>query len=414
MQKIKEPRTPPMNIFTTVRKFLIVVISLSALGQIHAQEPVQWRVQTTMDNQIFPSLVYAMANLKTQTVAVGNHTARQVPADMAPLQTFAKKPLRVSFSRLAPGSRATIKIKENAIMESLSTSVNLSRERDFSLTLNFKYDAMLGIRQSKPLNVEISVSIDGAPARVQTTILTIRPLNDCPYFTVTSPSKGTGYDLSWMFAAYVNEDHPLVDQVLKAALATKIVNQFDGYQSKDIDQVRNQVRAVWAALCLRGVTYSNITTTANRSEITFSQHVRLLGESIKSDQANCVDGSVLIASVLEKIGIETELVKVPGHMFIRFWLDPWLDTKSRHYVCLETTMMGDGFPLPPKTPKARALEVANASYERSWNYANENFSKNESNLNSPPDAGYRIINIADSRKRGIIPIPEPRIFATPR
>ncbi len=67
-----------------------------------------------------------------------------------------------------------------------------------------------------------------------------------------------------------------------------------------------------------GVRCFCITANANRSDVALSQHVRLVGESSKSNQANCVDGSVLIASVLEKIGIETDLVKVPGQMFVRF------------------------------------------------------------------------------------------------
>ena len=33
-----------------------------------------------------------------------------------------------------------------------------------------------------------------------------------------------------MFAAYVNENHPYLDKILKEALATKITDAFDGYQ----------------------------------------------------------------------------------------------------------------------------------------------------------------------------------------
>jgi hypothetical protein len=88
-------------------------------------------------------------------------------------------------------------------------------------------------------------------------------VNDCPYFFVTQKASGRGYDLSWMFAAYVNEDHPLVDEVLKIALSTGVVRSFDGYQSRDIDQVRTQVRAVWTALSLMGIRYSSITASAS-------------------------------------------------------------------------------------------------------------------------------------------------------
>ena len=182
---------------------------------------------------------------------------------------------------------------------------------------------------------------------------------------------------------------------------------FNGYQSKDIDQVRSQVRAIWAALSAMGIRYSSITATANRSDVALSQHVRLVGESSKSNQANCVDGSVLIASVLEKIGIETDLIKVPGHMFVRFWLDPWQGDK-KSYCCLETTLLGDGF-VAKGTPRSAALAAADISYVKAWTDGNDAFDKVREKFASEPTV-YKIINVGEGRKRGIIPLP----FSIPR
>jgi hypothetical protein len=344
-----------------------------------------------------------MANLRTETFAAGGRSIRAVPPELAAPQSLAKQPFAVRFSQPAPGSKASIRVKCDEIMEPLSlANIDLGKTQTVPLSVHFNYDALVRVRQSKPVNVDVSVSIDGGPFRRKTKTITVRTVNDCPYFYVTG--KG-GYDLSWMFAAYVNEDHPMVDDVLKMALSTNIVRAFDGYQSKNIDQVRDQVRAVWTALSLMGTRYSSITTTANRSEIAYSQHVRLLGESSKARQANCVDGSVLISSVLEKIGIQTELVKVPGHMFVRFWLDPWMGEEKRHYCCLETTMLGDGFPLPPKSPKAHAIQVAGESYVKAWNYANSAFDKTREKFNEANQADFKLISIGQARKRGIIPIP---------
>lgn len=391
--------------FQMIQQFVIISCLFGSVSAIRAAEPVTWLVLSSMDDQVFPSLVYSMANLKKETVKAGGKSVYRTPADMAIFQTFAKTPLAIRFSRLAPGSRASVRVKADAVMEPLSMSVDLTKTQLLKLPVAFRYDALLTIRQSKPVDISISVSVDGGPYRSQTKTVTFRSVNECPYFVFTSPAEDRGYDLRWMFAAYVNEDHPLVDQILKDALGTKIVTSFDGYQSKNVDQVRAQVRAVWTALCLRGVRYSSITASANRSAIARSQHVRLLDESVKSDQANCVDGSVLIASVLEKIGIETALVKIPGHMFLQFWLDPWLGDARKHYVCLETTLMGEGFPLPAKSTKSKAIEVADASYVRAWTLANQTFDKNSKNIHSNSDGGFGLINITEARKRGIIPIP---------
>ena len=53
----------------------------------------------------------------------------------------------------------------------------------------------------------------------------------------------------------------------------------------------------------------------------FSQRVRFLAETWDDRSANCVDGSVLIASVLQRIGLRSFLVLVPGHAFVGFYTD---------------------------------------------------------------------------------------------
>src|SRR5207244_4118201 len=138
----------------------------------------------------------------------------------------------------------------------------------------------------------------------------------------------------------------------------------------------------------------SITASANGSDIAFSQHVRLVGESSKANQANCADGSVLIASVLEKIGLETDLIKVPGHMFVRFWLDPW-EGDRKHYCCLETTLLGEGFP-PPKSPRSQALQAAEKSYVHAWTHANDVFDKERGKFTTD-SSDYKIINVGEAR-----------------
>src|SRR4029077_17901195 len=115
-------------------------------------------------------------------------------------------------------------------------------------------------------------------------------------------------DVSYVFAGYVNEQHPFVDKVLREALDRGIVDSFTGYQSQDSNEVYRQVYALWDALGERDVRYSNITTSAAENQVISSQHVRLIDESINNAQANCVDGSVLFASLLRKIDIEPVLV----------------------------------------------------------------------------------------------------------
>lgn len=64
--------------------------------------------------------------------------------------------------------------------------------------------------------------------------------------------------------------------------------------------------------------------------------MRFIDESLGNTQANCVDGTVLFASVLRKIGIEPSLVTVPGHMFLGFDLNE----AGTGQAYLETTLLG--------------------------------------------------------------------------
>jgi hypothetical protein len=159
-----------------------------------------------------------------------------------------------------------------------------------------------------------------------------------PFYESTSLS-GKPQDLSYLFAGYVNESHPFIQKVLQEALQYKAVNGFYGYQVGP-EGVRLQVFALWNVLQREHFHYSSITTpsAASPSGHVYSQAVRFMGQSIDSQQANCVDGSVLFASILYKIGIEPVLVLKPGHMFVGYYID----RNHKQFEFLESTMLGAG------------------------------------------------------------------------
>jgi hypothetical protein len=128
-----------------------------------------------------------------------------------------------------------------------------------------------------------------------------------------------------------------VDKVLKEALATRLINQFAAYQGSSDDVVR-EVFAVWAALQARGIHYSTVTTTPGGTQTVYHPNVRFIEESLQNEQANCVDGSVLFASILRKLGMRTFLVTVPGHMY----MGVYLAGKGDDRIAIETTMIGAG------------------------------------------------------------------------
>ncbi len=208
--------------------------------------------------------------------------------------------------------------------------------------------------------VTYRVSFEDEEPEEETVTMTLRSINDCPFAVIWDEENAM--DTSFMFAAYVNEQHPFVDKILREALDRGIVDSFTGYQSGDPAMVYKQVYAVWDALSQRDVRYSSITASAAANEIVRSQHVRLIDESINNAQANCVDGSVLLASLLRKIEIQPALVFVPGHCYVAFALDP----EGKEWAGLETTLLGS--PLADSPTIVDLKDVVDKKWvgERSW------------------------------------------------
>ena len=271
--------------------------------------------------------------------------------------------------------------------------------------IKYKYDALAKRSQPGPITVTYKVEVGDDEAEETSKTLTLRSINDCPFTLVEDDNA---VDVCFMFAAYVNEQHPYVDKLLREALNTKVVDSFTGYQAKDKAEVYRQVYAIWEALNRRDVRYSDITTSSAESQTVSSQHVRLIDESINNAQANCVDGSVLMASVLRKVGIEPFLIMVPGHCYLGFALDP----EGEEIVALETTLLGS-------SPDGDAVEIEGApeivSEERqgakSWKtftaalaMGSADLKENADKFKQNDDADYQIISVMAARKLGILPI----------
>ena len=184
--------------------------------------------------------------------------------------------------------------------------------------LDWTAPQLISLTSPTPARIEFSMRRDGRDVGTRDANVIVHPLDEALYFVRDGADT---VDLSWIFAAYVNEHDDVVEHVIDRAQASGIVDSFDGYASTDPDHVYRQVWAVWHALSERGIRYSNADPAIERGPKVFSQRVRFLRETWNDRSANCIDGSVLIASVLQRIGIRSFLVLVPGHAFIGFYVD---------------------------------------------------------------------------------------------
>lgn len=275
----------------------------------------------------------------------------------------------------------------------------------------WNYDALHKVIEQRPATVTVRVTVNGEELPEVNETVVLRSINDCPYYILFDEEGEEIDDLSFMFAAYVNENHPWIDGLLKDALdAAKeadIIQSFDGYQSGDSDVVLAQVFAVWNALQRRGIKYSSITTTTP-SKFAVCQSVRFLDDSVQNAQANCVDGSVLMASILRKIGLDVQLVMVPGHCFLAFSDG---DGDDSTLFGLETTMLGQDNLKPvkalaklPAKAKAKEFAASHGTFLNALQAGKENLEKHWDAFQSGEDPDIQLISIEEAREMGIAPL----------
>jgi hypothetical protein len=367
---------------------LCLVPFLPLFSQQHINSNIAtWEAKLEFDRELYPSYILTVSGPRENVEIPKDYIGD--PAGIA----------EVWIVPSVPNAKVHVDISIDGWASPSELDTTLTRVgTGYRLAPYIRYDFVQLARtnQSYPAMIRYAVSVNGVDLGWDQIPIRVRSVNDVPFY-VESDLTGESQDLSAIFAGFVNERHPAVQQILQEALNLKAVQRFVGYTENPAD-VGLQVIAIWYALQRRGVRYSNATTpsAASLSGRVYSQAVRFIDESIDSQQANCVDGSVLFASVLYKIGIHPILVRTPEHMFVGYWLDE----EHSAYEFLETTLLGEG--RRPGSLKESANRIL-----RAVEFANKVFNENVQPAVEKDEPGYFIIDIAEIRKLGINAIPRP-------
>jgi hypothetical protein len=154
--------------------------------------------------------------------------------------------------------------------------------------------------------------------------------------TVLDPKTGRYQDLTQYFGAFVTPNDPMVMAFLAKVRDHHPGKQLAGYQG-DRAGVVAQVKAVYEAVAAEvDVSYVNSTIAFSPTDTVAVQRVRLPRDVLADGAANCIDGTVLLASLLEAMSLNPGIVTVPGHAFLAF--EEWADSGDWKFV--ETTMLG--------------------------------------------------------------------------
>jgi len=126
--------------------------------------------------------------------------------------------------------------------------------------------------------------------------------------------------LPQILASFVTPNHPSVNLIVtKAAAVLKQLtgsSAFTEYQTDNVTNVVKQVAAVYGALHNENIIYRALPASFSET----GQRVTLPAQVLSSKLGNCIELSVLYASVLESIGINTGIIIQQGHAYLAVWL----------------------------------------------------------------------------------------------
>jgi len=186
-------------------------------------------------------------------------------------------------------------------------------------------------------------------------------------------------------AAWVTPTDPKVEKLIRsAANYTKNGITESGYKKDQLNDkdgsVWDRLQAVWQAEAKDyNLTYVSTMVAFGPNTI---QRIRLPSEVLDQASGNCMETSILFAAAAEAMSLESNLIRIPGHMYVGVRMD---QTNANYYF-IETTLIG-------RSSFADAVK----SGEKEWNDALPHFQAKEE--------GYRWITVQDAWGKGIMPIP---------
>ncbi len=347
----------------------LAVLLLGAAAVARAAAP-GWSVEITPEGELFPVLDLSQRAPESATSPGGGNglVIVRVRGDAA-----------ASHVRLALDTEG---LREPAIVEA-----DVASGATLELRPRLDWDTAWLSRLEAPTRQPLQITIECAGCTAETREIPVRvhPLDDALYFVREGRER---IDLGWVFAAYVDPGDPVVTSIVDAA------RESDAAFDRPVDDAGTNVAkalAIWRALARHGLRYADGDPALSRGPVIYSQRVRLLGEVWNERRANCVDGSVLIASVLERIGVPAFIALVPGHAFVGFRA-----VRGGGIEWLETTLLGRA------TSADEADIVVNFEAARAAGNARWRRSANRFDRRHAPD--YALIDIGTARSYGIIPV----------
>src|SRR3954462_3867419 len=130
---------------------------------------------------------------------------------------------------------------------------------------------------------------------------------------------GKDFKFAPFIASWVTPHDEVVEQVLTDAKELMPGRRLPGYEewksaAHQEKSTFNQAKAIYRALQKLGISY--VKSSTNFGSIEMTQRIRMPHESLKQASANCIGGAVMYASMFENLGMDAQIVLIPGHAYV--------------------------------------------------------------------------------------------------
>src|SRR5581483_8676702 len=252
----------------------LVLLSSPVVASADSGADADWSVRVTPYDQVFPALELSQAH---------RHTAARPPDHVLGEGTGL---VAVHLRADNAGERIQLRVAAAGLATDTEFSATLGEAGaayELYPPLDWDVARLLALKAPSPASLTFTLEREGRQTETRTAKVSLHPLEEALYFV---RDGGDSVDLSWIFAAYVDENDAVVDRVLAAALASGIAPRLDGYSAADPNAVYAQVWAIWHALAERGIRYSSADPAIERGPHIFSQRVRFLADTWDDRSAN--------------------------------------------------------------------------------------------------------------------------------
>lgn len=202
-----------------------VVVILIAVIYIYRYEPFRsdFEITDELGGNIFPVTILSTATTDANLI---------VPADTGYIGN-SKSCIAVRIKSTYNNSKLRIEVDETPFFSrSVSEFILPEAGKEYTVfpDIVWDYNALRENEQAVPVSVSIHVELNKRELGSSVHTFSVRSINECLLGYIDSRLKF--HDTGEFFAAYVNEDNPKIDQILREALNTRIVNRFGGIRVK--------------------------------------------------------------------------------------------------------------------------------------------------------------------------------------